>query len=221
MKSWLTTIKTVPRQYVFIPEIDDEFVNKMMRAPKEVAVRYFEVSGVKHHYIHTFAKVAGNKLKREISPQALSVARPIVTFVHQLPPWVKNARLADGPAKKFRDAVMKANDPYRLLLEDLYTVFGMDSAKTDEDSDKLLDNTLNNAIDQLRSMHVEMLNGYKKILTEELGELDENLEERCGRVRSIAADFRLQTFARRLGQCSSSDDRWLESLISLCCLCPS
>ena len=208
-------------QYVFIPEIDDEFVNKMMRAPKEVAVRYFEVSGVKHHYIHTFAKVAGNKLEREISPQALSVARPIVTFIHQLPAWVKNARLADGPAKKFRDAVMKANDPYRLLLEDLYSVFGMDSAKSEEDSDKLLDNALNSAIDQLRSMHVEMLNGYKQILSAELGQLDSGLEERCERVQSVAADFRLQTFARRLRQCSSSDDRWLESLISLVASAPA
>ena len=208
-------------QYVFIPEIDDEFINKMMRTPKDVAVRYFEVSGVKHHYIHTFAKVAGCKLEREILPQALSVARPIVTFVHQLPAWVRNAHLPDGPAKKFRDAVMKANDPYRLLLEDLYTVFGMDDAKSEEDSDKLLDNALNGAIDQLRSMHVEMLNGYKKILTAELGELGEGLVQRCARVKDVAADYRLQSFARWVGRCTASDERWLESLISLVAAAPA
>lgn len=208
-------------QYVFIPEIDEEFVNKMMRAPKDVGVRYFEVTGVKHHYIHTFAKVAGNKLDREISPQALSVARPIVTFVHQLPAWVKNARLSDGPAKRFRDAVLKANDPYRLLLEDLYTVFDMDSAKSEKDSDQLLDNTLNSAIDQLRSMHVEMLNGYEKILNAELGELDAALVERCNKVKEIAADYRLQAFAQRLSQCNSNNDRWLESLIGLVASAPA
>ena len=208
-------------QYVFIPEIDDEFVNKMMRSPKEVGVRYFEVSGVKHHYIHTFARVAGNKLDRVISPQALSVARPIVTFIHQLPPWVKNARLENGPAKKFRDAVLKANDPYRLLLEDLYTVFDMDSAKSEADSDTLLDNSLNSAIDQLRSMHEEMLNGYKKILEAELGLLDDDLIDRCNKVKEIAADYRLQAFAQRLGQCSSSNDRWLESLIGLVASAPA
>lgn len=208
-------------QYVFIPEIDDEFVNKMMRAPKEVGVRYFEVSGVKHHYIHTFARVAGNKLDREISPQALSVARPIVTFIHQLPPWVKNARLADGPAKRFRDAVLKANDPYRLLLEDLYTVFEMGSAQSEKDSDILLDNALNSAIDQLRSMHEEMLNGYKKIIEAELGLLDDDLIDRCNKVKEIAADYRLQAFAQRLGQCSSTNERWLESLIGLVASAPA
>lgn len=208
-------------QFIFIPEIDDEFINKMMRAPKEIAVRYFEVSGVKHHYIHTFAKIAGNKLNREITPQALNIARPIVTFVHQLPAWVKSARLADGPAKKFRDAVMKANDPYRLLLEDLYTVFGMDAVRSEAASDKLLDDTLNSAIDQLRSMHVEMLNGYKKILTAELGELNDDLVERCNRVHEVAADFRLQAFSQRLGKCTTADDRWLESLIALVANAPA
>ena len=210
-------------QYVFIPEIDDEFVNKMMRAPKEVGVRHFGVSGVKHHYIHSFAKIASDKISqgKTVSPEALSVARSIFTFVHKLEPWVKNSRLENGTAKKFRDAVLKANDPYRLLLEDLYTVFDMDSAESEADSDKLLDNALNSAIDQLRSMHEEMLNGYKKILEAELGSLGQDLIDRCNKVKEIAADYRLQTFAKHLGQYSSANDRWLESLIGLVASAPA
>ncbi|WP_257279606.1 hypothetical protein [Endozoicomonas sp. ISHI1] len=209
-------------RYVFIPEIDDEFVSKMMRAPKEVGVRYYKVSGVKHHYIHTFARVAAKKLDRDIPPQALNIARSLVTFVHQkLPAWVKNARLPDGPAKKFRDAVLKANDPYQLLLEDLYAVFDLDSAKSEKDSDQMLDNALNSAIEELRAMDEEMLNGYKKILRSELGELSENLVERCTKVREVAADYRLQAFAQRLSQCQNSNHKWLEGLISLVAAAPA
>lgn len=208
-------------QFVFIPEIDDEFVNKMMRAPKEVGVRYYEVSGVKHHYIHTFARIAGEKLERDTSPQALSVARHIVTFVHQLPAWVKNARLSDGNVKKFRDAVLKANDPYQLLLEDLYGIFDLDKAKSEEDSDAMLDSALNGAIDQLRAMNEEMHNGYKQILESELGPLGQGLVDRCLKVHEVAADFRLQAFAQRLSECMKPNNQWLDRVIALVASAPA
>lgn len=206
-------------QFIFIPEIDDEFVNKMMRAPKEVGVRHYEISGVKHHYIHSFARIASEQID-ETSPQALSVARQIVGFVHKLPAWVKSSRNLGEKTKKFRDIVLKANDPYQLLLEDLYGIFGLEQASSEEDSDKMLEHYLNSAIDELRDMDMNMMNGYKKILESQLGRLDHSLAVRCNAVMEVAADFRLQAFAQRLSSCEQEDTQWLKWLIALVASAP-
>ena len=202
-------------QYVYIPEIDNEFVNKMMRAPKEVGVRYFEVSGVKHHYIHSFARIASDKLKKETTPKALNVARNIVTFVHTLKPWVKSSREIDPGVKKFRDAVLRANDPYKLLFEDLYDIFNLKNISSDVDADKLLDSSLSRAIEQLRTKHDDMLNSYKKILNDELGEFTPDLVERCQKVLEVSGDSSLRNFSRQLAQCLGCGNRWLEKLIGI------
>lgn len=205
--------KDATSQYVYVPDIDEVIVNKITKSPKDVAVRYFEVKGVKRQYISSLASLASQKFEREIPQSALAIARPIVTFVHQLPQWVKVTRNLSSKTTEFRDLVLKANDPYQLLLEDFVDLFDLSDVPEAEQPDRI-HGQLSSCLDELKSKQGELLNTFENAISNELGEIDEALVEQCTKVRELAADYRMQAFAQRMGLCLSNKN-WLVNVIAL------
>ena len=205
--------KDSTNQYVYVPEIDETIVNKLAKSPKDVAVRYFEVKGVKRQYISSMAAIASKQFDRDVPESALAVARPIVTFVHQLPQWVKVTRKLSSKTAEFRDVVLKANDPYQLLLEDFVGLFGLSGVPEKEHAERI-HSQLSSCLDELKSKQTELMNTFENAITNELGQIDQGFVDQCEKVRKLAADYRMQAFAQRMGLCLTSPN-WLINVIAL------
>jgi energy-coupling factor transporter ATP-binding protein EcfA2 len=205
--------KDSTNQYVYVPDIDDVVVNKIAKSPKDVAVRYFEVQGVKRQYISSMASLASQQFEREVPESALAIARPIVTFVHQLPQWVKVTRNLSTKTTEFRDLVLKANDPYRLLLEDFIGLFDLNDVPEEEYAERIKIQ-LSSCLDELKSKQAELINTFTSVIENELGVIDESLVAQCEKVRELAADYRMQAFAQRMGLCLTNNN-WLANVVAL------
>ena len=100
-------------------------------------------------------------------------------------------------ARTFRNKVIAANDPYRLILEDLPTIFELD--KNDAELDEKLAQRLKGAIEELSAQHDMLLSGFKQIIIDNLdAQFDEELIKRCERVASVAQRPNVKELATRL-----------------------
>ncbi|MDG0980180.1 MAG: hypothetical protein P8O79_10655 [Halieaceae bacterium] len=203
------------KDWIYIPELDEELVTKFIRYPSEAGVRFYELADTDIKLVAEIADASESTDKESI----LATARSLVRQMHALPSWVKrtsgkNLFEAGGRGhlqsltKRFRDKVLSAKDPYKLILEDIPSVFNLASSLTDclRDSMKELVE-----IDSVLSNHFKAT--VSKLLQEEPGEI---LTDRCSAVANSASRPEIENFAKRLRHWSKNPTQErLEELISL------
>ena len=194
------------KQFIFIPELDEELVTKIYKHPAEAGVRYFEISEIQTHLLDTLAKATIGENKSDDA--VLSIAKHIVKIVHKLPAWVKKTsgesftkgNSSNGltkAARTFRNKVLAANDPYKLILDDLPKIFGLKS--NEKDLDQKLSHFLKTAIEDLSAQHDMLLSGFKEVVLNSLSAtFDESLKERCKLIVNIAQRPNVKELASRL-----------------------
>jgi len=215
------------KQFIFIPELDEELITKIYKHPIEAGVRYFEISKIQTHLLDTLAKATiGDDKSGDI---VLGIAKHIVKIVHTLPTWVKktsgesfsqsnNDQVLTREAKTFRNKVIAANDPYKLILEDLPDIFGLD--KNDKNIDEKLGQSLKTAIEDLSAQHDMLLSGFKQIIMSNLAaEFDDDLKARCELIVSVAQRPNVKELASRLINYINGNAKF-ESIVNLAATVP-
>lgn len=201
--------KDSTQSFIFIPQLDEVIVEKMHKHPHEVAVRYFEIDSVQSNLVRSIATAA--ELQQRDDPNLLELAKHIVKIVHTLPAWVKKtsgdafASEANGfklskEAKLLRNSALRANDPYKLILEDIPDIFSVAVGKksTEKNIDKLTVK-LKASLDELTSQHTLLIDGFKSIVAQELSaNFDLLLALRCDKVANNAHRPAIKEFAKRL-----------------------
>ncbi len=195
------------KQFIFIPELDEELVTKIYKHPTEAGVRYYEISEIQTHLLDTLAKATiGDRKGDDV---ILGIAKHIVKIVHTLPAWVKKTSgesfsSKDGAngltqqAREFRNKVLAAHDPYKLILDDLPEIFQLNIK--DPDLDYKLAQSLKTAIEDLSAQHDMLLSGFMKVIEDGLGAKADSqaLKVRCERVFSMAQRPNVKELASRL-----------------------
>src|SRR5690554_1710056 len=201
--------KDSTQSFIFIPQLDEVFIEKLHKHPHEIAVRYFEISTVQTHVVKSIATAA--QLQDKDDSSLLELAKHIVQMVHTLPAWVKKTSgdvFADESysfqlsheAKALRNSALRANDPYKLILEDIPRVFKSTAIEQDDlTSIDELSAKLRAAMDELISQHDFLIDGFKKVLIRELSsEFDQSLATRSDEVAKNAHRPVVKEFAQRL-----------------------
>ncbi len=213
------------KQFVFIPELDEELVNKIYKYPIEAGVRYFKISEIQSHLLDNLAKATLGKTNKDDA--ILNIAKHIAGIIHKLPAWVKrtsgesftgsNKSGLTKQARDFRNKVIAANDPHKLIFHDLPAIFGFN--ENDPEVEEKLAQNLKTAIEDLSAQHEALLTGFKFIIVDLLGdELSNNLKNRCDRVHKLAQRPKVKVFSLRLSQFidgKKSFESVISSLISL------
>ncbi|WMN82029.1 hypothetical protein [Vibrio parahaemolyticus] len=211
--------KDLSGEYAFIAKPDVDYVYKLIRSQHELAVKYIVLDKSEKEWLQklsVFAATATNT--QDVANNVLAVATPLVTAMHNLPNWVKNAYNFienDLPANKqviaVRDLFLQANDPHALLIKDLPKLLNSeDSPSYSQQID-----VLENCFKILRGKHEQMLRQIKykvKIIFPETGE---ELASMCKLVEDRTGDLRLKAFARELGKSEDGLMQWLESMIQI------
>jgi len=197
----------VTNRFIYITGPDDEFVNKLIKDPSQVGVRYFDVSGVKKKHINALGRVLNNNTTEK---NTLVVAQGFVSFVSKLSGWVKVTKHLSKPAIAFRDLALRADDPQKFLLEDIAITLNTKDEK--ELIEKITD-----VCEELKVAHKQMLQVFKANIDKLFATVfDQAFLQRATSVESYSADYKLKTFAQRLTEFTSVDtQRWVSNVISL------
>lgn len=204
----------------YTPVIDDVYVDRLLQDPSVVSIRRFDVKGVKRSVIGRLAAFVSKELNTSNAETALEVARPLAQFVHGLRPWVKRTKGLDPQTASIRDAILKANDPYKLLFEELPATCSIDQARMSDSGAEQLVKILTHAVSELKACYDNLLDDVKTNIFNAVGidmrseESLELLKKRCAIVIGTSGDFRLDAFARRLHS-ADSGNRWVEGIASL------
>ncbi|MGR5551383.1 hypothetical protein ACPV5Y_02390 [Vibrio alfacsensis] len=202
----------------FIAEPDLDYVHKLIRNPSDLAVKYIVLEEEERGWLVHLANFASRETNRNVSNNILSVATPLVTTMHNLPQWVKNAHniVVDDTERnktylKIRDLFLQANDPHALLIKDLrreLSAFGVEEFSNQID-------VLEDCFKVLRQKHEQMLATVKAKVKAIFPETGEELVQMCQYVEQNSGDLRLKAFARELAKSDTGLLQWLESIIQI------
>ncbi len=210
--------KDITGDLAFIAEPDLDYVHKLIRNPSDLAVKYIVLAKDEQEWLQHLAVFAATETNRDVSNNILSVATPLVTTMHNLPQWVKNAHnlVVDDTGRnktylRIRDLFLQANDPHALLVKDLrreLSAFGVEEFSEQID-------VLEDCFKVLRQKHEQMLATVKAKVKAIFPETGEELAQMCQYVEQNSGDLRLKAFARELAKSDTGLLQWLESIIQI------
>lgn len=210
--------KDISGDFAFIAEPDLDYVHKLIKNSSDLAVKYIVLAKEEQEWLQHLAIFTAAETNRNVSNNILSVASPLVTTMHNLPQWVKNAHsiVADDDERnktyiRLRDLFLQANDPHSLLIKDLRREL---SAFGAEDFSSQID-VLEDCFKTLRQKHEQMLAAIKAKVKTIFPETGEELAQMCQYVEQNSGDLRLKAFARELAKSDTGLLQWLESIIQI------
>lgn len=210
--------KDMSGEFAFIAVPDSDYVHKLIKNPSDLAAKYIVLAVEEKEWLQNLAVFAATETNRNISNNVLSVATPLVTTIHNLPQWVKNAHhIVTGNEERnktylrVRDLFLQANDPHTLLIKDLrreLIAFGANDFSSQID-------LLEDCFKTLRHKHEQMLVAIKAKVKTIFPENGEELAQMCLYVEQNSGDLRLKAFARELAKSDTGLLQWLESMIQI------
>lgn len=210
--------KDMSGDFAFIAEPDNDYVHKLIKNTSDLAIKYIVLEKEEQEWLQHLAVFAATETNRDISSNILSVATPLVTTMHNLPAWVKNAHDIypyDNKLNKIylkvRDLFLQANDPHTLLIIDLKKEL---RAFAGSDISNQID-LLAGCFKTLRQKHEQMLSIIKVKVLNIFPESGEELAQMCSYVENNSGDLRLKAFARELAKSDTGLLQWLESMIQI------
>lgn len=186
----------------FAPEIDDYFIDRLLQDSSLIALRRVDRTKSKTEMVAGLAAAASKLTGEECAAEPLDVARRLVRFVYDLPPWARKSLGLSSQAMEVRRILLAAHDPHRTLLVDLPGVF---EASSPAATVKKIETSLK----ELRSAYPKMLQQLKNHLLQALGhdaadDLEE-LRQRAAIVRDLKGELRDEAFAGRLAAFTGAD----------------
>ncbi|CAH7405665.1 conserved hypothetical protein [Vibrio chagasii] len=209
--------KDLGGEYAFIAEPDVDYVHKLIKSPQDLAVKYIVLDQSEQEWLQFLASFTAAETNRDVTNSILSVASPLVTTMHNLPNWVKNAHdfnpdiVENKKLISVRDLFLQANDPHALLIVDLPKYLD----PKDELTFTQKVDVLASHFKTLRSKHELMLKDIKQKVKTLFPESGDELKSMCQLVEQKAGDIRLKAFARELGKSEDGLLEWLESMIQI------
>ena len=210
---------------VYIPYLNDDLFDLIIRYPQEYYIKAFDIQGIKFDLFNRYRLLINKSREEKISNQSfIDTIRPFLTFYRSLPDYSKNTKRLTPESLALRNAIANSKDPEKTFFEDFPNSLGYSSIKLYESETQLEKYTLQlqECIREIRTAYYELLNRIEHRLLEINFDL-ENIEfpiykeKLINRYASIKRYLMLphqKTFYQRM--VSPLDDRtsWLNSVIN-------
>lgn len=205
--------KDITQEFRFISSMDDEFLNKLIKRPNEVAVKFVKEPDEKNRFIQLLAKSINSIFSNDIQATPLIVARFIVSHVVKQSTWVKfskDAEFFETKVQLLRGFIVKADDPYKLLFEDMY-----DLLEVENKSDNEILSDISDFFISIKNAKQDLFKKFEKSLHKELGEITPTIIEQAKAISQSAADWQMKKFAEHLSRSSGQSTQWISNMITL------
>lgn len=212
----------------FVPEPTTAHFERLMRAPGKFLVQFCRLDGV-WRLVHDALLTSlpgygldGVKVNPAGAADLLDIVRPLCQFVARLEVYAKRTSRVSLQAKAVRNAVLMAQDPARLLFEELPKACGLEPFRVGEpsDSDRVEQyvRILGESIQALKKAYPDLLSRLLGSIAEAFHlrsggeEARRELRERLGHLDDVPTDAQTLTFLHRATDNQLADREWVESL---------
>ncbi len=226
----LAYLMTRPHDYaiyhanLYRPSIDNVFIDYLMKVPAEISLRAMNFSDIGQKILAGTA-AALNRLHPSMSPlsetsEPLAIARRLVMTVMDLPPWVLRTHQLSKQARALRELIKTANDPNKVLFDDLPTLFKEYEGNLNKGDVQPIINALEESLNEMVAAYPRLLADLHQQLFDELqidGKGQDALDEvkkRAKNIAQVSGDFKFEAFATRLSTFNDTVAD-LEGLMSL------
>jgi hypothetical protein len=202
------------RDGIYVPNITDTLVDYLISKPSSISLKFVKSDDTSILVLSSTIKALNDTSKSSSLPDnasPLHVAQELVSrILEKLNPWVLRTKTLSREAIKLREKVKSANDPNKLLFDDLPKLYQSNNFY------QALKRDLMDLID----VYPAMIQSVGFLLTTELDVLlatPENikkLRERAQNIKGVSGNLKLDAFATRLSTFDSTI-RDIEGIIGL------
>lgn len=207
----------------FVPHPNAATFERMFRGPEKFELQRFFIAGPRAEVFQQYARLLNGA--RDDSPTLLSVVRPLVRVVKDLPEFVTKTRQISEHAQRILRCVREARQPDRLLFADLPVACNVAPFATSGEIDReLIENyfgLLRDAFAELQRAYPALMGEIERIImhslrrTGPLSTARKNVEHEARMALNVAVDIRLKAYLLRLADNTTDDSTWLESIATL------
>ncbi len=201
------------RDGIFQARISDLDIDFLVRDPRDIQLRWMDLSQEARRLLSAMAGIVRDLDAHNTLPhlQPIDVAKGLVAIYDQLPPWVGRTQRLSATAKRLRQLFKQANDPNKLVFDDIPQVMRSMDITGGQDTSESLSQNVRGAIEELQQAYPVMLNRLKDLLLVELEVPNASLatlaelRARADNVRELGGDHRLEAFIVRIAEFQGSD----------------
>jgi hypothetical protein len=214
----------------FLPILEAEHFNLLMKHPAEFSVKHFRLEGLRLDVFRDMEAILTAPNARQVpsgirNSTVLAVVRPLTKFVLKLPAATHGTRRLPAAAVAARDALLRVQEPDRLLFEELpralgFEPFGNEPAKGEVELHRreAFRRTLLTSLRQLQGYYGTLLDHCHQLLHQAFrcaGTLADTREDVRVRARFLdgrVIEDRLHALIKALIEPDTDQHRWLESV---------
>src|SRR5262249_5414468 len=150
--------------------------------------RRVDVDAFRGEIVHGVAAAVGAATGQPCPSEPLAVARRLVRFVTELPPWTQKTQSLSPKTAAVRRVLLHADDPHKALFVELPAVFGEVVGRGAVEGIEI-------ALRDLRAAYPQMLRDLARKMLSALGHADDtdldDLRSRAGVVADLTGDLRV------------------------------
>lgn len=210
------------RQGLFQARMSDLDMDYLVKDPTDIQLRWMDLSDASRRLLSDMAAIV-RELDEEnalTDLEPIDVARGLVAIYDRLPPWVSRTQQLSANAKQVRQLFKQANDPNKLIFDDIPKLFSDGADIHEGDALRRIVDHIREGLRELREAYPSMLYRLRETLLAELEVPNASppmlaeLRDRAKNIRQLGGDHRLEAFIVRLGQFRGSNED-MESLASM------
>ena len=210
------------RQGVFQSRLSELDVDHLSMDADTIQLRWMNLSELSRRLLsdmaHIVRELDAENVLTDLEP--IDVARGLVAIYDRLSPWVARTQRLSANAKRVRQLLKQANDPNKLIFDDIPHVLGDGDESGGSEALRQIAERMREGLVELRQAYPTMLRRLREVLLTELQVANTSqsmlaeLRARAENIRQLSGDHRLEAFVVRLAQFHGSDDD-MESLASM------
>ncbi len=196
------------RQGIFQASVSDLDMDYLARDPADIQLRWMNLTETSRQLLSEMADIV-RELQEDNTlahMEPIDVAKGLVAIYDQLPAWVRRTQCLSGNSKRIRQLFKQANDPNRLIFDDIPEVIKDCPVAGESVAIQQVANYVREGLTELQQAYPTMLNRMRDSLLTELQvpntspSIMAELRARASNVRDLGGDYRLEAFIMRLSQ---------------------
>lgn len=230
---WIPTFLFIKREEfaiyqddAYIPEINHEILEQLIKKPGKFHVKTFNVDGVKLDLFHRYRALLQQSEDGQFTNASfIETVKPFLTFYRSLPQYTKQTQKnLDQDSIRLREVIATASDPEKTFFEDFPRAISygtkLNFHAIDDELLKAYIHQLQTSIRALRTCFSELIDRIEMHLLLEIGHPElkfpayrEVIKERFASLREYLLPPHLKGFYSRILSEFGDRDAWISSVV--------